>query len=64
MAREALELCLHGVNIDTLPTRREAEDIEVNSNEKVVEIIVSLQIKDGKLFCEDAIEFTEENEIM
>lgn len=59
MAEEVLELCLHGQNVQKLPVTSLIKQLKVKSNQKIVKINICLEVRDGKLFSEDAIEFRE-----
>ena len=60
MAEEVLGLCLHGRNIQELPVPSLPEHLNIASNQKLVKINAYLEIRYGKLFSEDVIEFEDE----
>lgn len=56
MAKEVLDIVLHGLKCEELPIPSSKEKIVVAENEEVVEIDIEMGIKDGVLFGYDVIE--------
>ena len=62
MAKEVLELVLHGMLPQELPEAAPLEKICLEENQKAVWIETELEVKDGKLFCPNVIEFDPQKE--
>ena len=56
MAKEVLELVLHGMKCEELPIPSSKEEMSLAENEEMVEIEIEMCIKDGILFGHDVIE--------
>ena len=55
-AKEALELALHGMFVDNIPSQSSADQMAVSENQKLFLITVALDIKSGKLFSKNVTE--------
>lgn len=56
MATEVLELGLHGMSLEEIPTTALGEAVQVNEKQQKVEITVFMEEKLGKLFSENVVE--------
>lgn len=54
MGKEAMELYLHGLEVDKIPTKTEVSNKD-NLGDQIVLISAELQIKDGKLYSNKVI---------
>ena len=50
MAKEVLEIVLHGEKVSMLPAATPKEKIDVTDSAEIVEIMITMQVKDGVLY--------------
>lgn len=50
MAKEVLEIVLHGEKVSMLPAATPKEKIDVTDSAEIVEITITMQVKDGVLY--------------
>lgn len=60
-AKEAMDLALDGMCTDEAPSPSSAAQITLNENQKLFLITTELEVKNGKFFGPDVIEFNDNN---
>lgn len=56
MAKEVLDIVLHGMHYENLPVVSSKDEIKIGANSEVVEIEIEMGIKDDVLFGYNVIE--------